>query len=556
MQGLELILILLAVAAGLRLAADRFSVPFPTLLVLGGLVLAVMPGLPSVELNPDVVFFIFVPPLLYWAALTTSYRDFRRNLRSISLLGVGLVLMTMSVTAWVAHTLIPELTWAAAFTLGAIVSPPDAVAVTSITRRLGVPRVVVTILDGEGLLNDATAFVAYRMAVAAVVAGTFSIWEASSRFVWTAAGGIALGLTIGWLIGRLRRLIGRASVVENTISLLTPFAVFIPAERLGLASVLAVVAAGLYLGRKGPRFVSADTRLQAQAMWEMLVFILEGLIFIIIGLELPLVRRAIVGHSLPTLLLDAALISAVLIAVRIIWVFPGTYLPRFVRRKMGKRDSYPPWRQVFFVGWAGIRGGDSLVIALALPLVTNTGTPFPGRDLIIILTFAIILVTLVLQGFTLTPILRLLKLHGDDEDEQEEAAARLKTAQVGLQSLSEMAVKDSADSTVIENLREKYEHRVHKLSTTNQDGEAKRDQEKAKAYNRIRRRMIAAEREEVIRLRDEDEISDDVMRTIQQDLDLEEVLLSDSEWADAPRQEDDEATKDIPEKDSVDAQGK
>ena len=552
MQGLELILILLAVAVGLRLAADKFSVPFPTLLVLGGLVLAVTPGLPRVELNPDVVFFIFVPPLLYWAALTTSYRDFRRNLRSISLLGIGLVLITMSVTAWVAHTLIPELTWAAAFTLGAIVSPPDAVAVTSITRRIGVPRVVVTILDGEGLLNDATAFVAYRMAVAGVVAGTFSIWEAGFRFVWTAAGGIILGLIVGWLIGLLRRLIGRASVVENTISLLTPFAVFIPAERLGLASVLAVVAAGLYLGRKGPKFVSADTRLQAQAMWEMLVFILEGLIFIIIGLELPLVRRAIVGHSLPALLLDAALISAVLIAVRIIWVFPGTYLPRFVRRKVGQHDDYPPWRQVFFVGWAGIRGGDSLVIALALPLVTNTGAPFPGRDLIIILTFAVILVTLVLQGFTLTPLIRMLKLHGDGKDEQEEAAARLKTAQVGLRSLHELAGRDSADSTVVENLREKYEHRVHKLSTPNQDGETERDQQDAIAYKRIRRKMIDAEREEVIRLRDEDEISDDVLRTIQQDLDLEEVLLSDSEWGASPRQEENETAIDISDNDPVD----
>jgi CPA1 family monovalent cation:H+ antiporter len=552
MQGLELILILLAVAAGLRLVADKLSVPFPTLLVLGGLVLAVTPGLPRVELNPDVVFFIFVPPLLYWAALTTSYRDFRRNLRSISLLGIGLVLITMSVTAWVAHTLIPELTWAAAFTLGAIVSPPDAVAVTSITRRLGVPRVVVTILDGEGLLNDATAFVAYRMAVAGVVAGTFSIWEAGFRFVWTAAGGIILGLIVGWLIGRLRRLIGRASVVENTISLLTPFAVFIPAERLGLASVLAVVAAGLYLGRKGPKFVSADTRLQAQAMWEMLVFILEGLIFIIIGLELPLVRRAIVGHSLPALLLDAALISAVLIAVRIIWVFPGTYLPRFVRRKVGKHDDYPPWRQVFFVGWAGIRGGDSLVIALALPIVTNTGAPFPGRDLIIILTFAVILVTLVLQGFTLTPLIRLLKLHEDGKDEQEEAAARLKTAQVGLQSLHELAGRDNADSTVVENLREKYEHRLHKLSTPNQDGETERDRRDAIAYKRIRRKMIDAEREEIIRLRDEDEISDAVLRTIQQDLDLEEVLLSDSEWGAAPRQEENETAIDISDKDPVD----
>jgi Na+/H+ antiporter len=413
MQALELILILLVVTGALQLVAERYSIPLPALLIMCGLILAVTPGLPRPELDPDIIFLIFIPPLLYWAALTTSLRDLSRNLRSISLLAVGLVLATMIVVAWVAHALVPEMTWASAFVLGAIVSPPDAVAVSAVTRRLGLPNTINTILNGESLLNDATAFVAYRMAVAAVVAGTFSIWQAGFRFVWTGVGAIALGLVIGWLIGRLRRLIGQTPLVENTISLLTPFVAFIPAERLGLASVLTVVATGLYLGRQGPKVVSAVTRLQTIAMWEMLVFILEGLIFIIVGLELRNVLQALADHSLSRLIYYTVALSAVMIVLRIGWVFVGAYLPRFIgRHRRGRRNAerYPPWREVLFVGWAGMRGGDSLVIALALPLVTHSGGLFPARDLIIFLTFGVILISLVVQGFSLAPIIRWLKL--------------------------------------------------------------------------------------------------------------------------------------------------
>ncbi|MDT5308468.1 MAG: monovalent cation/hydrogen antiporter, partial [Mycobacterium sp.] len=413
MQGIEFILLLLAVAAALQFVTERYLIPRPVLLVMGGLILAVTPGLPRLELNPDTIFLIFIPPLLYWAALTTSLRDFIRSLRSISMLAVGLVLVTMVVVAAVAHTLVPEMTWASAFVLGAIVSPPDAVAVSAATRRLGLPKTINTILNGESLLNDATAFVAYRMAVAAVVAGTFSIWKAGFRFVWTGVGAIALGLVIGWLIGRLRGLIGKTPLVENAISLLTPFVAFIPAERLGLASVLTVVATGLYLGRRGPKVVSAVTRLQTTAMWEMLVFILEGLIFIIVGLELRNVLQALTGHSLFRLIYYTVALSAVMIAARIGFVFVGSYLPRFIGSHCcgrSKAEPYPPWREVLFVGWAGMRGSDSLVIALALPLVTRTGGPFPARDLIIFLTFGVILISLVVQGFSLAPIIRWLKL--------------------------------------------------------------------------------------------------------------------------------------------------
>src|SRR5262245_49426509 len=289
MEALELILVLLAVAAALALLAERLAVPPPVLMVLGGTILATLPGLPRLSLNPDVVFLVFIPPLLYWTAVNTSWRDFRVQLRSIALLSVGLVLATMAAVAVAAHALAPELTWPAAFVLGAIVSPPDPVAVTAVTRRLGISRTILVLLEGEGLANDATALVAYRMAVAAVVAGGFSLGTAVIRFLWSAAGGVGLGLAVGVAVFAIRRRIGKAPAVENTISLLTPFAAYIPAERLGVSGVLAVVTVGLYLGRKSTTFLSAQTRIQTFSMWETVTFVLEGLIFILIGLELPLV---------------------------------------------------------------------------------------------------------------------------------------------------------------------------------------------------------------------------------------------------------------------------
>jgi CPA1 family monovalent cation:H+ antiporter len=530
-QALELILILLALAAAMDLVARRISVPLPSLLVVGGLVIALIPGLPRVDLDPDTVFLFFVPPLLYWAALNTSFRDFKENIRSITLLGVGLVLVTMSATAVVAHYLIPGMPWGSAFVLGAIVSPPDAVAVTAVTRRLGIPKIIVTILEGESLVNDATALVAYRMAVVAVVAGTFSIWEAGIRFGWTAAGGIALGFAIAWLIVLVRQPLENIPEVENIVSLLTPYAVFIPAERLGLASALAVVSAGLYLGRQGPKFVSAPTRLQAQSIWKVLVFILEGLIFIIIGLELPVVRAAIQGQSIAALINYALVITMALILVRMVWVFPGTYLPRFIRRKFGKKDSYPPVKHVLFVGWAGLRGADSLVIALALPFVTQNGQSFPARALIIFLTFAIILVTLVLQGLTIVPVIHLLGLRDDSGPAtSEETMARLSAAKVGLRRLNELSEAKEVPREVVDELKERYSHLIHRLTQDEQQREeSESDKQIADAYQRARLAMIDAERGEVVRLRDDEAISDDVMRRIQEDLDVEEVLLSPDE---------------------------
>jgi CPA1 family monovalent cation:H+ antiporter len=527
MTVVALILILLGAAAALQLAAQRLHVPPPVLLVIGGLLLAVTPGLPRARLDPDIVFLLFVPPLLYRAALTTSWRDFRAHLRSILLLAVGLVLATILATAAVAHRIVPGLSWPSALLLGVIISPPDPVAATAVLRNLDAPRDIATVLEGEGLVNDATAFVGYRMGVDAVESGRFSPGEATVRFLVAAAGGIGVGLLAGVLIASLRRHVAHAPEVENTVSLLTPFVAFIPADRLGLSGVLAVVAVGLYLGREGPRIVSPDTRMQAANMWDVMTFVLEGLIFILIGLDLPLVTQDLAGSSVASLTLYGVVISATAMAVRMLWIFPAAYLPRRFDEWRGRETHYPSWRGVFFAGWAGIRGADSLVIALALPLTTTAGRPFPGRSPIIYVTFVVILVTLVFQGLTLAPLVRWLAQHTDGEDveQDEETLARLRIAKAGLARLDELIAQDPRHADAARRLRTHHAHRVHRYEHRRRHTRHERDEAEAQAARAARAEMLQAERRELVRLRDDGTISDDVMRRVQHELDLEQMLI-------------------------------
>src|SRR6266849_5874007 len=387
----ELILICLVAVALLALVARKIRVPYPILLTCGGVLLALVPGLPSIQLEPQLVFNLFLPPLLFPAALFTSWRDFRANLRPISLLAIGLVLFTTVSVAYLAHYFM-ALPLAAGFVLGAIISPPDAIAATAIADRLKVPRRIVTILEGEGLVNDATALVAYRFAVVAVVAGSFSLAHASVQFFVVGIGGILVGLAVGWLAEQFHKRVDDAPI-EITVSLLTPFVAYLAAERFGFSGVLAVVTAGLYLGMRMPELLSFRTRLRGGPVWEMVEFLLNGFVFILIGLQLPEVVSALSGHSIPVqrLVWYALLISLAVIVIRILWVFPATYLPRLVFKKVCRHDPYPPWRHVTIVAWTGMRGVVSLAAALALPLtLRDSATPFPGRDLILFLTFVVI----------------------------------------------------------------------------------------------------------------------------------------------------------------------
>jgi len=546
MQGIELAVVLLFAAAGLRVLAGRLDVPHPVLLVLGGLALATIPGLPRIGFEPETLFLLFIPPLLYLTAFFTSLRDFRAQLGAIARYGTVLVLVTIVAVAWVAHTLLPELTWPAAFVLGAIVSPPDPVAAVAILRRLGAPREVVTLLEGEGLVNDAAALVAYRIGVAAVVTGAFSPAHAALEFLVTGAGGVIVGLAVGWLIGEVRR---RAPfpIIENTISLLSPFLAYIPADRLGLSGVLATVAVGLYVGRRGPRFTRAASRVQAEGTWTMVQFLLESFIFMLVGLELPYALHALGSHSLAQLIGYGAVVTLVAITVRLLYTFVSVLLLRAVRRYRGQASA-PSWRLATFIGWTGMRGGDSLVIALALPLATAAGAPFPARELIIFLTFAVIFDTLVLQGLTLKPLLRWLRLSDTGELYNEEAHARRVAAEAALRRLDlESEGGADVDPEVVRILWRQYEARVARWSARDRDVHGAEDpdhlaladrdgtgaERQAWGHRRLSRAIIGAERLALIELRDSGAIGDEVLRRVQRDLDLETMLLEAGE-DDAP----------------------
>lgn len=515
---------LLAVAA-LALLARRLHIPYPILFVIGGLILAVIPGVPKVHLDPELVFLFFLPPLLFPAALFTSWRDFRANLRPISLLAVGLVLFTTVAIAYLAHHFM-NLPLAAGFVLGAIISPPDAIAATAIADRLRVPRRIVTVLEGESLVNDATALVAYRFAIMAVVTGSFSLGAASVKFVVVALGGIVLGLAVGWLAEWFHKHVVDPPI-EITVALLTPFAAYLPAERLGVSGVLAVVTAGLYLGWRLPEITDFQTRLDARPVWDMVEFVLNGFVFILIGLQLPRILHAASGNGLPKsqLILYALVISLTVIFVRIAWVFPATYLPRLLFKSIRARDPYPSWRHVTIVAWTGMRGVVSLAAALALPYEKADGSPFPGRDLIVFLSFVIILATLIVQGLSLPPLIRWLGVEDDDSLEKEEREARLAANKAALARLKEVTEREPAKADAANRLQIEYEDRIKELEATDPEHKTRHLRLFSAAYERLSREGLKEERHTILHLRNKNVINDEVLRRIQQDIDLAEARL-------------------------------
>jgi Na+/H+ antiporter len=541
MDQIEIVIGLLVVVAVLATLAARLRVPYPILFVLGGSVLGFVPGLPRVKLDPEVVFLLFLPPLLYVSAIFTSWRDFRANFRAISLLAFGLVLMTTFVVAAVVHVVV-GLPWAAAFVLGAIVSPTDAIAATTIAQRLGVPRRIVTILEGESLVNDATGIVAYRVAVAAVITGAFSVWEAGLQFIVGALGGVAVGYMVGWLIILVRRHVSEDPSVQNIVSLLTPFVAYLAAEELPhelwvrlhdlfgtptdlhFSGVLAVVTTGLYLGRKSPTITSSGTRLQGFATWELISFLLNGLIFIMIGLQLGRVVGSLDDYSLGQLALYAALVSLTVILVRVFWVFPATYVPRWASRRLRERDPSPSWRSVSIIAWTGMRGVISLAAALALPLETVSGVQFPKRDLIIFLTFCVILATLVVQGLSLPLLIRALGLEDDHIGEKEETHGRISVADAALERLEELKVEDWVREDTAERVQGLYNYRRNRFASRF-DGDHDGVEERSAAYQRLMIELLIAQRQRLIRMRDDGKIGDEVMHRIERDLDLEESRL-------------------------------
>ena len=522
--AIEAVLILLLAATALALLARRIGIPYPILLVLGGLALGFVPGMPTIELEPELVFLLFLPPILFGAGYFTSLRDFKRNLRAITLLSVGLVIITTVAVAVVAQALVPGLGWAAAFALGAIVAPPDAVAATSVFQRLGVPRRVVTILEGESLVNDATALVAYRAAVIATVTGAFSIGNAGLTFVAVGVGGIAFGLLAGIVISWILRHVDDP-VFSVVLTFLAPIATYLPAERYGISGVLATVAAGIWVGRTAPREMSSSVRVAGTAAWQVLLFIINGTVFILIGSQLPSVLAGLSDRTPAELIGLAAIISAVVIVVRILWVFPGTYVPRALSKAIRTTEPYPPPKNVFIVAWAGMRGVVSLAAALALPLTLADGvTPFPERDLLIFLSFAVILATLVGQGLTLPFVIKGLGIVADGDD-HEEAHARMTTAEAAVQRIEELAEEWPGHLELIDALRAQYGHRASHVEMHHSDMPLDEREQELLEHRQIRAAVIEAEREALNQMRERGAVSDEVSRRVERDLDLEELRM-------------------------------
>ena len=521
---IQVLLGLLVAVAALVTLARRINQPYPVVLVVGGLLLGLIPGLPRVELAPELVFLLFLPPLLYWESLTFSFRDLRAQIVSISLLAVGLVLATTCLVALIAHAAIARLGWASAFTLGAIVSPTDAVAASAIFARLGVPRRITTVVEGESLVNDASGLLLYRVAVGAAVSGGFSLWQVGAQFVLVNAGGVAIGLAVGWGIAWIRRRLSDPQV-EVTVSLLSGFAAYLPADRLGCSGVLAVVAMGLYLGRQGPRIVSSRVRLQTQDVYSMVVFLLNGLIFILIGLQLHRVFDTLSGRPTAALIGDGLLVSAVVIVVRMAWIFPGAWLSWVVDSRR-REQPFPPLKSLIVVGWAGTSGVVSLAAALALPLTTDSGAPFPQRDLLIFLAFSVILVTLLLKGLTLPALIARLGLEDDGLAEQEETKARLRAARAATARLEAIRSEGWAPPEKLEHLQEQYDARERRLAARCRDEGDGELEATFSGYERLQRELIDAQRNEIVRLRDVGAIGDEVLVRLQRELDLEEVRLA------------------------------
>jgi Na+/H+ antiporter len=522
---IQTLLLLVAVLVVVAIVARRFNTAPSILLVIAGIGLALIPGLPRIELAPELVLFGILPPLIYSAGVAMSWREFRFNLRPITLLAVGCVVFTTCAVAVVAHWLL-GIPLAVGFVLGAIVSPPDVVAPLAIVRRLGIPRRLIVVLEGEGLANDATALILYRFAVAAVGSGVFSLVEAAGTFVLIVGGEIAYGIGLGWLSLRLRHW-ARDPPVEITLSLLTPYAAFLLPAHFGGSGVLATIAAGLFVSWNGPLLIRAATRLQGIFFWDLVVYLLEGLVFLVTGLQI----RTLLDRLDAILLLRDPLVAvlltvAVVIVARFVWVYPAIYLPRWLSPTLARRDPAPPWQWAFFLAFVGVRGVVSLAAALAIPLTTVGGAPFPYRDLVLFVTFGVIVVTLIGQGLLLPGVVRWLGLgsHAADEREREhtaELSARTEALNVVQNRLDQLAADGRIAPEVLATLRARHDYRVRGLPRSTSNGV-----ETAAAATDLRSELIAAEREYIYQLLREGKITDEARRRIERELDLEEASIA------------------------------
>jgi CPA1 family monovalent cation:H+ antiporter len=514
----QILLLLLGVMVAVAVVARRLNLAPSILLVIAGVGLALVPGLPAMELAPELVLLIILPPLIYTAGVSMSWREFRFNLRPIALLAFGCVAFTTCAVAATAHWVL-GLPWPVGFLLGAIVAPPDVVAPLAIAQRLGLPRRLLLVLEGEGVANDATALILYRFAVVAISTGTFSFGEAAATFAAIVVGEIAYGIGIGWLSLRIRRW-AQDPRVEITLSLMTPYVAYWVPEHLGGSGVLATIAAGLYVSWRGPLLIPAATRLQGIFFWDLIIYLIEGFVFLLTGLQ----ARTLLEHAdrfpLRELAISTAVITAVIIAARFIWVFPAVYLPRWLSPSLRKRDPLPPWQQTFVLAFVGVRGVVSLAAALAIPLTLASGASFPYRDRILFITFGVIIITLVGLGLMLPAVIRWLGLarHGEQERKREreaELTARKEAIEAALRRLEELEAGKKIPKEIAELLRTRHDHRRRQLVS----------EDLRQMATELKLDLIQIEREYIYQLLRDGRITDEARRKLERELDLEEASI-------------------------------
>ncbi|AWH86446.1 Na+/H+ antiporter [Flavobacterium album] len=527
MENTGIIVMMLFGMVFLGILSNKYKFPFPIVLVLCGIVISVVPGLPAITLSPEVVFIIFLPPLLYYAAWNTSWHDFKGAIRPISLAAIGLVFFTTFAVAVAAHELIEGLSWPLAFLIGAIVSPPDAVAATSITKGLGLSPRVITILEGESLVNDASGLVAYKYALTAITAGNFIIWEASVNFFVMIIAGIAIGLALGYIMYLVHKKFVCDPIVEVTLTFLTPFAAYLLAEHFHFSGVLAVVSTGLYLSFRSGQILTHQSRIMASTVWDVSVYILNGLIFILIGLQLRQIMDGIDGYSTGELILWGAAVSFVVVVVRFIWVVPAAMLPRMLSKKIKKNEPFDPRNLVVF-GWGGMRGVVSMAAALALPLALPDGSPFPHRSLIIYLTFCVILSTLVGLGLTLPWIIKKMKIQPYSIFAEEYEVRNLVVSQTIAHIEENLSL---LQDELLHNIKSKYEVKFNRLQKTELPANffGKGETLPTNIFNeftQLQIDLINVERQKIEQLHRKGGTSEEVLRKIERELDLEETRLS------------------------------
>jgi len=526
-DNLLLVLSLLFVISILTMLSSKLKIAYPIFLVIGGLLISLIPGIPHITLHPDLVFLIFLPPLLYAAAWNTSWNDFWRHKRPISLLGFGLVIFTSAAVAWISNMLIPDFSLAAGFLLGGIISPPDAVAATSVLQGLKVPKRVTTILEGESLVNDAASLIVFRFALAAVVTGQFHMWDATRTFFVVAIFGILIGLAIAHIVYAIHRFFPTTPAIDAAFTLIAPYIMYITAEHFHVSGVLSVVTGGLFLTFRAQDIFSYEARIQVMGLWDTLVFLLNGFVFIMIGLQLPEIIHGLGNYSVGEAVSYAVIISLVTIAIRIIWVFPGAYIPRLFKSVRDKEAS-PGWQLVLLTGWSGMRGVVSLASALAVPLTLANNQAFPHRNLILFISFVVILFTLVLQGLSLKPIIRLLQIKGDEKESEnlQMLDLRLRLANAVLAHIDERYAREIETNETYKRVRDRY---ARMIAITQKKLEAKESIDEEQTflphYRQMLLELIAVRRRELNHFRHTNSFSEELIRDREWELDLEEARL-------------------------------